>query len=103
MKGGIIMINVKERILALLKANNMTKYELAKQSGLSESTVMSIFNQKGEPKNETLEKIAFVFGLSLSKFFDENYVPTYSKLELEFNKLSDKSKNIIIYLLKELD
>ena len=48
------MINVKERILALLKANNMTKYELAKQSGLSESTVMSIFNQKGEPKNETL-------------------------------------------------
>ena len=97
------MIDVKERILALLKANNMTKYELAKKSGLSESTVLSIFNQKGEPKNETIEKIASVFGLSLSKFFDENYVPTYTKLEQDFNRLSSKSQNIIIFLLKELD
>ena len=97
------MINVKERIMALLKANNVSQYELARKAGLSKNTINGIFTQKGEPKLETIEKIASAFGLTLSTFFDEAYKPHYSKLDSDFLKLSTKSQNIIIYLINELE
>lgn len=59
------------RIAELLTQLDITQYELAKRSDLSESTISGIMNEKNDScKLRIIEKISDGFGLSLSKFFD---------------------------------
>lgn len=60
------------RIRDLMKAKNWSEYKLAKESGLSQSTISNIFSRNSIPSIPTLETICFTFGITLAQFFTEN-------------------------------
>lgn len=56
-----------------MNKNGWTKYRLAKESGLSQSTVHDILSgKKVNPNSNTLSKIADALGVSINEFFDED-------------------------------
>lgn len=67
-------INVTERIKKLCAAYSWTYYRLAKESGITYSTLSTMLNKGTMPSVPTLEKICNGFGISMSQFFldDEN-------------------------------
>ena len=58
-----------ERIQQLLKAQGWTKYRLAKESGLAQSTIINIFNHNTVPSIITLEAICKAFNITIAQFF----------------------------------
>lgn len=64
-------MDAKDRIRKLMAERNWSEYRLAKESGLSQSTVANIFNRNTSPSIATLEAICGGLGLSLSQFFAE--------------------------------
>ena len=62
-------MDVLKRLDDLLAARNWTMYRLAKESGLSESTVVNVFRRNAIPSIDTLEKICQGFGITLAQFF----------------------------------
>lgn len=62
--------DILNRIESLLEFKHWSVYKLAKESGLSYSSLNNIFNRKTCPSIMTLEKICYGFGISLTEFFD---------------------------------
>lgn len=62
-------INVTERIKKICAAYSWTYYRLAKESGITYSTLSSMLNKGTLPSIPTLEKICNGFGITLSQFF----------------------------------
>ena len=58
----MIKIIVAERIKELMKVEGISQYALAKQLGISQSTICNWLNGKKEPSIESLWKIADFFG-----------------------------------------
>ena len=61
---------IVSRIQALCKARNWTTYRLAKQSGITYSTLCTMLRKSTAPSISTLEKICHGFGISLAEFFN---------------------------------
>ena len=64
-------MDVNERLRQLLQAQGWTQYRLAKESGLSESTLANLFKRNTVPTVSTLEQICSGFGITLAQFFAE--------------------------------
>lgn len=64
-------MNTVERLKQLLKERNWTEYRLAKEGGLSMSTLQNIYKRNTIPTIDTLERICTAFGITLSQFFAE--------------------------------
>lgn len=47
-----------------------TKYKLAKECGMSLSTVANMFRRNASPTVDTIEHVCNAFGITLSQFFD---------------------------------
>ena len=62
-------MDVLERLHKLMDARGWTMYRLAKESGLTESTIANIYRRNAIPSIDTLEKICHGFGITLSQFF----------------------------------
>ena len=60
---------VKQRILDLCEANNITINKLALESGLTQSTLNSIINTGSN--NPTLTKICVGLKITVREFFDD--------------------------------
>lgn len=60
-----------ERIRQLLNERNWTEYRLAKESGLSDSTIKNNYKRNTQPTIDTLEAICRGFGITLAQFFAE--------------------------------
>jgi len=59
------------RLTELLIKNSMSKYRLEKLSGISHTALAHIFNENtADIRLSTIAKVANVFGLTLSQFFD---------------------------------
>jgi len=58
----MIKIIVAERIRELMKVEGISQYALAKELGISQSTICNWLNGKKEPSIESLWKIADFFG-----------------------------------------
>ena len=58
------------RIKDLCSARNWTIYRLAKQSGITYSTLCTMLHKATAPSIPTLVKLCRGFGISLSEFFD---------------------------------
>lgn len=58
----MIKITVAERIRELMKVEGISQYALAKELGISQSTICNWLNGKKEPSIESLWKIADFFG-----------------------------------------
>jgi len=97
------MVDVVKKIYDLMEQRNWTTYELAKQSGLSQSTISSFFSRHTVPSIETLNSICEAFDISLSIFFYESDTESLSnEFVLKFSKLKKEDKKIIISLINRL-
>lgn len=65
-------MDVHERLMQLLKERGWTEYRLAKECGLSDSTIHNIYKRNTSPSIPTLEIICRGFGITLSQFFAED-------------------------------
>lgn len=64
---------VIERIKALSASRGWTNYRLAKESGITYSTLCTMLNKAYAPSISTLIKICNGFGITLAQFFDEDF------------------------------
>ena len=91
-----------KRIRELMEKNGYNTYRLAKQSGISLSTLSSMFEHNTEPRIETLEKICSACNISVSQFFERSSRDLSSEqsrvLEL-YDSLSPKSKDMALSYL----
>lgn len=99
-----------ERIQSLCKARSWTSYRLAKESGITYSTLCTMLHKANAPSLPTLIKICNGFGITLAQFFDvddERALLTEAESAhlLRWNKLSEENRKIaekyIDYLLSE--
>ena len=60
------------RLKQLMDERGWTMYRLAKESGLTESTIANIYRRNALPSIPTLEMICQGFGITLSQFFAED-------------------------------
>lgn len=90
-------IDVVKRIKLLCAARSWTSYRLAKESGITYSTLNSLLNKGTMPSIPTLSKICDGFGISLSQFFAEDEMVAALTTEqrsliVQWNVLSDENK-----------
>lgn len=67
------MADVMNRLERLMKERNWTAYRLAKETGLSASTISNMFRRNTIPSIPTLETICEAFGITLAQFFAEDW------------------------------
>lgn len=65
-------MDVLERLQKLMDVRGWSMYRLAKESGLTESTISNIYRRNAIPSIVTLESICKGFGITLSQFFAED-------------------------------
>ena len=61
--------DVHKRINDLAEERGLSPYELARRSGMAQSSLYNMFERRTMPKIDTLEKICNGIGVSLSDFF----------------------------------
>lgn len=64
---------VIERIKALNQSRGWSNYRLAKESGITYSTLCTMLNKAYAPSISTLIKICNGFGITLAQFFDDDF------------------------------
>lgn len=80
-------MDVLARLRELMTAHGWTEYRVAKESGLSESTIANIYRRNNVPTVATLEAICAGFGITLSEFFADNEM---AEMTPELKALFDK-------------
>lgn len=63
-------MDLVNRISKLREERHWSEYHLAKEAGISQSTLSNLINRGNNPSIYTLEKIAHAFGLTLAQFFN---------------------------------
>lgn len=82
----LLKMDIHERLRRLMEQHKWTEYKLAKECGLSESTIANIFRRGTMPSIATLEVICNGFGISLAQFFaEEEMVELTPELKDLFN------------------
>ena len=64
-------MDTHEKLKALLAARGWSEYRLAKESNLSESTIINIFSRNATPSIPTIESICKGLGITLAQFFSD--------------------------------
>ncbi len=101
--------NVLNHIKELCEERNWSIYQLAKQSGISYSTLNNLFHRQNIPSIPTLMKLCDGFGITLSEFFIENTAATKEltskQLELvqRWNELSLQDKELLDAYMQGLE
>lgn len=85
----LIETDVLNRIQYFLRYKHWSIYKLAKESGLSYSSLNNIFNRKTCPTLPTLEKICKGLHISLSEFFE------YEENPLRTDTLTDEEQDLL--------
>lgn len=89
-----------ERIKALCQARSWTSYRLAKESGITYSTLCTMLHKVNSPSIPTLIKICDGLGITLAEFFDKDNATALltdaEKAHLnQWNHLTDENKGIV--------
>lgn len=99
-------MNVQDRLNELLKKQNLSRYRLAKNSGIPEETLTNIFKRGSIPTIPTLEMICKGLNISLSEFFAEDDMielsPELSKFIQEWLYLNPKQKEATLYFMRAM-
>ena len=89
-------MDIKEHINKLLDEYGWSKYKLAKESGLSSSTIKNMFSRNNDPSFATLEAICRGMNITLSEFFaEEESESEQHKFMSRYNSLTEKQRQII--------
>ena len=94
-------MDAQKRIKQLMEERGWTDYRLAKESGLSHSTVTNMFNRNNAPTLPTLEAVCRAFGITLSQFFSDGNGPAEFTVEQrtlfsKWSALNDKQKKVSV-------
>ena len=102
----VIKLDIHRRLKDLMEERNWTEYRLAKEAGLSQSTISNLFKRNMLPTIPTLEAICSSFGLTLSQFFAEGNIVSLTSQQRElincWNLLSGEQKEILLQLMKTM-
>lgn len=95
------------RIRLFMEKQSWTEYRLAKESGLSQSTITNMFSRNTAPSIPTLEAICGAFGITLSQFFAENRETVELSDEQfamfqQWTKLTKRQKELISELIANM-
>lgn len=92
------------RLKELMKERGWTEYRLAKESGLSESTLANIFRRNTVPSISTLESICSAFGITLAQFFTDGDIveltPDLKELFNHWVALTAEQKQATLQMMK---
>ncbi len=95
------------RLRQLMAERGWTAYRLAKESGLSESTLANIFKRNNVPTIATLEDVCSAFGISLAQFFAENEMveltPELKELFDQWVCLTAEQKQAVLQMLRTMN
>ena len=100
-------MDAQKRIKQLMEERGWTDYRLAKESGLSHSTVTNMFNRNNAPTLPTLEAVCRAFGITLSQFFSEGNGPAefteeQRTLFSKWSSLSAIQKEALLHLIDSI-
>ena len=100
------MTDVISRIENLMDERKWTAYRLAKETGLSSSTITNMFRRNTVPSIPTLETICEALGITLAQFFAEdlNMVPLTPEQKSFFDhwaNLTPQQKELLDKLVYE--
>lgn len=100
-------MDVTEKIRRLMQERGWSMYMLSKKSGLSSTTIQTMFARSTLPSIPTLEAICTAFGITMSQFFQEgDPVPLddqQKRLLEEFAKLPQHQREAVIALLHAMN
>lgn len=60
---------IANRINELCDKQGISRYQLAKRSGIPESSISNLINRHSDPQCSTINKICEGFGITMSQFF----------------------------------
>ncbi|WP_288704440.1 helix-turn-helix transcriptional regulator [uncultured Ruminococcus sp.] len=100
-------MDTHERLRQLLNERGWTEYRLAKNCGLSESTIANIYRRNTVPSIATLETICNGLGITMSQFFAEGdmveITPELKELFDNWVNLTPKQKKAANQMLKAMN
>ncbi len=100
-------MDIHERLRHFLAERNWTEYRLAKECGLSESTIANVFRRNTLPSVPTIEAICKGFGITLSQFFAEGEMvemtPELKELFDNWVNLTPAKKLLALEMMKALN
>ena len=101
------MKSVLDEITRLRLNRGWSEYDLAKSSGLSQSTISTWYRKQQTPTIQTLDKVCYGFGITLSQFFaggEESFPLTMEQRTLldNWSTLNFKQQRIILDLLQNM-
>jgi len=101
------MKDILREITRLRLERGWTEYELAKFSGVSQSTISTWYRKNQTPTIQTLDKICKGLGITLSQFFAEGADPvslTGKQQEMldKWSSLTEKQQELFLELIKTI-
>ncbi len=104
-------MDMRERIRQLNELRGWTIYRLAKEAGISPSTLTNMVHRGTSPSLATIERLCSAYGMTLVQFFHEGEdTVTLTQEQREhlkqWNLLDDKQKkavNLFIQGLKQIN
>lgn len=100
-------MDTHSKLRQLMSERGWTAYRLAKESGLSESTLANIFKRNTVPSISTLEAVCAAFGISLAQFFaEQNMVELTPELKELFDNwvsLTPEQKQAALQMLRAMN
>lgn len=101
------MKDILTEIDRLRQKRGWSEYELAKNTGIPQSTISTWYSKKQTPTIQTIDKLCKGLGISLSQFFAEgdepiSLTPQQREMLDNWSALTPKQQQIIADLLKNM-
>lgn len=100
-------MDTHSKLRQLMSERGWTAYRMAKESGLSESTLANIFKRNTVPSISTLEAVCAAFGISLAQFFAEQdlveLTPELKELFDNWVSLTPEQKQAALQMLRAMN
>ena len=98
-----MILDTLARLRQLLEERGWTEYRLARESGLSDSTIKNIYKRNTQPTIDTLDTICRGFGITLSQFFAEGdmveLTPELKELFTGWVSLTPEQKKAVLTMV----
>ena len=99
-------MDTKTHIKELMDERGWTIYELAKRSGLAQTTIANMWKRNTEPTIPSLRAICKGFGITLAQFFAEGDLVELTSEQRDFflhwSALTPEQKEMLMNLVKSM-
>ena len=85
-------MDILDKIIQLREERHWSEYQLAEESGLTQSTISTWYRKNMLPSISSIEKICVAFDISLSQFFLDNSENTVTLSDEQINLLKAVAK-----------